>query len=79
MSKIKIVLNRKGVREILKSQPISDACREQAEAVEGKAGEGYEVRERKYPERTGYIVMAETDEAKQDNLKNNTLLKALGV
>lgn len=79
MSKIKIVLNRKGVRELLKSQPIADACKEQAEAVEGKAGEGYEVRKRNYPERTGYIVVAETDEAKQDNLKNNTLLKALGV
>lgn len=79
MSKIKIVLNRKGVRELLKSQPIADACKEQAKAVGGKAGEGYEVRKRNYPKRTGYIVVAETDEAKQDNLKNNTLLKALGV
>ena len=79
MSKIKIVLNRKGVRELLKSQPIANACGKQAEIVKAKAGEGYEVRQRKYPERTGYVVVAETDEAKQDNLKNNTLLKALGV
>ena len=79
MSKIKIVLNRKGVRELLKSQPIADACGEQAEQVKARAGEGYEVRQRNYPERTGYAVIAETDEAKRDNLKNNTLLKALGV
>lgn len=79
MSKIKIVLNRKGVRELLKSQPIADTCGEQAKLVKARAGEGYEVRKRNYPERTGYAVIAETDEAKQDNLKNNTLLKALGV
>lgn len=79
MSKTKIVLNRKGVRELLKSQPMADACREQAEQVKARAGEGYEVQQQDYPERARYIITAETDEAKRDNLKNNTLLKALGV
>lgn len=79
MSKLTVKLNSQGVRELLKSQAIADACREQAEAVAGRAGEGYSVEQRDYPERTGYVVSAETDEARRDNLKNNTLLKALGV
>lgn len=79
MSKLTVKLNSQGVRELLKSQEIADACREQADAVAGRAGEGYSVEQRDYPERTGYVVSAETDEARRDNLKNNTLLKALGV
>lgn len=79
MSKFTVKLNSQGVRELLKSQAIADACREQADAVAGRAGEGYSVEQRGYPERTGFVVSAETDEARRDNLKNNTLLKALGV
>jgi hypothetical protein len=79
MSKLTVKLNSQGVRELLKSQAIADACMEQANVVAGRAGEGYSVEQRDYPERTGYVVSAETDEARTDNLKNNTLLKALGV
>lgn len=79
MSKFTVKLNSQGVRELLKSQAIANACREQADAVAGRAGEGYSVEQRDYPERTGFVVSAETDEARRDNLKNNTLLKALGV
>lgn len=80
MSKTVIIkLNSQGVQELLKSAAIASACREQAKAVAGRAGDGYEVEERNYPERTGYVVSAEADEARRDNLKNNTLLKALGV
>lgn len=42
-----------------------------------RCGEGYEMERRTYPERTGYVVRAATDQAKHDNLKNNTLEKAL--
>ena len=79
MSKMKIVLNSQGVRELLKSSAIASACEEQAQAVASRAGEGYTIEQRNYAERTGYIVNADTNEAKKDNLKNNTLLKALGV
>lgn len=79
MSKVKIKLNSQGVRELLKSPEIASACEEQARAVAARAGSGYEVEQRNYPERTGFVVSAETDEARRDNLKNNTLLKALGV
>lgn len=79
MSNFKVKLNSRGVRELLKSPEIAKACEEQAEAVAERAGDGYVVGQRSYPERTGYAVNAATDKAKRDNLKNNTLLKALGV
>lgn len=75
--KFEIKLISKGVRELLKSEEISEICRAQAEAVAGRAGEGYEVEERHYPERSGYIVKADTYMARKDNSENNTLLKAL--
>lgn len=76
---VQIVLNSAGVRELLKSDAIAAACKEQADAVAARAGDGYIVEQRNYPERTGYAVTAETDEARRDNYNHNTLLKALGV
>lgn len=79
MSKVKVELNSAGVRELLKSPEVMQACKEQADKVAQRAGDGYKVEQRSYPERTGYAVVAGTPEAKRDNLKNNTLQKALGV
>lgn len=72
-----IKLNSKGIRELLKSKEIAGACQKEAYGVSGRAGSGYVVEKRTYPERTGYAVRAKTDKAKRDNLKHNTLLKAL--
>ena len=79
MSKVEIKLNSPGVRELLKCSEIAAACEEQARAVAGRAGDGYVVEQRSYAERTGFAVVADSSKAKRDNLKNNTLLKALGV
>lgn len=80
MSKnVEIKLNSAGIQELLKSSGIAATCEAQASAVASRAGEGYVVEQRNYPERTGYVVKADTAEAVNDNLKNNTLLKALGV
>lgn len=79
MSKVVIELNSDGIRELLKDDGIAEICRQQAEEVASKAGEGYGVESRSYAERSGYAVVAQTKEAYKDNLKNNTLLKALGV
>lgn len=77
-SKVKIVLNDAGVRELLKSSEISEACRSAATGVQARAGEEYILEERNYPERTGWAVRPGTVAAHRDNLKNNTLLKAIG-
>lgn len=79
MSKsVKIKLNSAGVREVLKSAAIQQECIRQAQIVQSRAGTGYETQTRTYPERTGAVIKAVTKEARRDNRKNNTLLKALG-
>lgn len=75
---VKVVLNSAGVRELLKSDWAAGECMICAQSVASRAGDGFEVEARNYPERTGYAVKAATYEAKRKNLKENTLLKAMG-
>ena len=77
MSKIKFKLNGSGVRELLKSSEMRAICNEHATRIANSAGEGYEVQERSYPERTGFAVRTATAKAIKDNSDNNTLLKAV--
>ena len=74
----KFVLNRAGVRALLQSAEIQQACREQAEEIAGKAGEGYAVDTYVGQNRANASVYPETAAARADNLRNNTLLKAMG-
>ena len=81
MSKVEFELNNAGVRELLKSTEAQGICMQYASAVLGRASassDGYVVEARRYPERSGAAVRAETSEARKDNYDNNTLLKALG-
>lgn len=80
MAKVKFKLNGSGVRELLKSGPISEECHQYATEILSRCGgvEGYVVGPRNYPERSGAAVYAEAYPAISDNLKNNTLLKAVG-
>lgn len=79
MGKIRIELNSEGVRELLKSQEIAEVCRSHAQEIAGRAGAGYEVTTYTGKTRVNASVHAATDEAYRDNLKNNTLLKAVGA
>lgn len=76
---VKIILDGEGIRELLKSQEIEEECRTCAEKVLEACGEhnGYKMERREYPERTGYAVYADEYPAIQDNLSNNTLVKAV--
>ena len=65
-------LNRKTVGELLKSQEIADACMNAARQVQTRAGEGYKA----VMMQTRVIVVPDSEKASQDNLDNNTLLKA---
>ena len=73
-SKIKFELDRKGVGELLHSSEMSEVLMEYAQQVGANAGEGYIAKQ--MPTRV-IVVEAYTDEAKEDNLRNNTLLKAV--
>ena len=78
MSRVKFVLNRAGVRELLRSQEAMNVCRTYADAVRNRAGEGYEVSTYVGTNRVNASVYAATYEARKDNYENNTLLKARG-
>lgn len=77
MSKVKIVLNKSGIRELLRSQEAGDMCMEYAQQVQSRAGQHYTVEARRYPERTGAAVYPSDPEGFYDNLKNNTLVRSL--
>ena len=76
--KLRIELNSAGVRELLKSPEIMQACRTQAQRIAGRAGDGYEISEYTGKKRVNVSVHAASEKAYKDNLKNNTLLKAVG-
>ena len=74
----KIVLDKKGVRELLRSQEMMDICLEHAEAtIAAAGGEGYEISSHVGTNRVNASVRADTIETIKDNYKNNTLIKSL--
>lgn len=78
MSRTRIVLNKKNVKELLKSQEMMNICLEHAEATRSAAGGiGYVVDSHVGKSRVNASVRANTVESIKDNYKNNTLLKNL--
>ena len=75
MSSVKFELNKAGVKELLKSQPMVDVLKSYAGQVANRAGDDYDVHVG--PNRANVSVETVTDEAAQDNYDNNTLLKAV--
>jgi len=77
MSKLKFKLNRKGVAELMKSKEMQEVLREYATNIKNRCGEGYEQDMYIGKNRANAMVSAATYQAKSDNLKNNTILKAV--
>lgn len=71
----KLVLNSSGIQEMLKSQEIQDVLASYAQSF---GGNGNEVSVYVGKTRANVSVRAVTDEAKQDNLSTNSLLKGGG-
>lgn len=84
MSKIRFELNRAGVGELLKSEEMKGILESYAEQVRSRCTYGsaspeeYETDTRVRGSRAVATVRAATPRARNSNLKNNTLLKALG-
>ena len=74
---VKVELNSEGVRALLKSAEMKAFCKQLAEGIATRAGEGYQVSTYTGPTRVNASVIAATNAAKRDNMKNNTLLKAV--
>ena len=72
----KFVLDKATVGDLLKG--MGSVCETVAKEIAGRAGEGYEVTTHIGKTRVNASVHPATKKAKKDNLKNNTLLKAVG-
>ena len=77
MSKKKFKLNRSGVRALLQSNEMQAVLEQQASAIRNRAGVGYKQDTYVGKNRANAMVWADTYPAKRDNMKNNTLLKAV--
>lgn len=69
MSKFK--LNKRGVRDLMMSNTMNNVLKEYADKIKLGSGEGYTAKRI----RTRWLVGAESEKARKDNLENNTLLK----
>lgn len=78
MTNVKVVLNEAGVRQYLKSDEMKAACEARANAARAKLGEGYEVTSMSGETRCNASIKAVSKEARRENIKNNTILKAVG-
>ena len=77
MAKCKFELNHSGVRELLRSDEMKAMLKAKADAAAKACGDGYQSGSYVMPTRAVARVSAATIEAKRDNLKNNTIVKAL--
>jgi hypothetical protein len=77
MAKVKFELNREGVSELLRSQEVLDLCTEYANNALARLGDGYEVNTMVGAVRANAEVYAQSFAAKRENLKSNTILKAV--
>lgn len=77
MSKMQFKLNRAGVSDMLKSDGMQKVLEEKASAIKNRCGDGYEQDIYIGRNRANAMVRAETYQAKKDNTKNNTILKAV--
>lgn len=77
--KVKIVLNSAGIKELLKSSKMAAICQDAAGAYMSRLPPGYEIIGGAYAGKTRVNVSVGpvTDEAKLDNLENNTMLRNL--
>lgn len=76
---MRIKLNRRGVRELMKSREIMDECVRVAREKAAAAGSGYEADDGYVGKtRASAIVYPSSAAARQDNYRNNTLLKTFG-
>lgn len=76
-SKVKVKLNRSGVRSLLRSSEMQEMLSERAKEIQQRAGDDYEQDVFVGTNRANAMVSAATYQAKSDNMKNNTLLKAV--
>ena len=74
----KVTLVSKGVRELLQSDEAMQLCQDYAYKAQQRLGPGYEVTYMTGKYRVNAEVAAVSAKAIQENMKHNTILKAVG-
>lgn len=77
MTNMKVKLNGAGVGALLKSKEIQNILNQEATKIRSRCGPGYEQDRHVGKTRANAMVYPKTYQAKKDNLRNNTLLKAV--
>ena len=77
MGKFKFVLNRAGVRALMQSEEMQSILKNKADNALNSLGEGYKSDIYVGKNRANAMVYADSFQAKRDNLKNNSILKAV--
>ena len=77
MSKIKFEIISKVIVSLLKSNEMGDTLMIHADKIKGNLGSGYSAQKVMSSDRVKVFVKANSKKAQKDNLKNNSLLKAL--
>ena len=75
--KVIVKLKSEGIKELLKSEEVQKECMSHARSALGSLGEGFEAKEKNYPERSGAIVKATTYAAAQQNAESECIQKAV--
>lgn len=73
----KIVLNRSGVRQLMRSDEMEQICKELAYEAKAKLGDGYAVSSMKGKNRANASIIAVSKKAKKESKKHNTIIKAV--
>lgn len=79
MDDFRIELNESGIIELLTSREMKNLCKQYASQALAQLGDGYSMSEHTGPKRVNVEISADTPKAKKENLKDNTILKALGL
>lgn len=76
--KWKVWVEPSAVYEVMNSAEVKAVLEDEANKIQARAGEGYEVTVQNGTKRASARVRAATPKAYYSNLKHNTLLKAMG-
>lgn len=77
MSKLEFKLNRVGVRALMQSEEMQSILKDKASDAVSRLGPGYDSDVYIGENRANAMVFADSYEAKRDNAKNNSILKAV--
>lgn len=79
MAKYKIVMDRAGMTEFMNSEGVINSLQSAAQGVLGRLGDGYAIQAPYHGKtRANVAIETTTKRAYWDNVRNNTMLKALG-